>query len=137
MALDVGDRTIGIAVSDPMGIIAQGITTLRRTRTLAADLVALRALIDEHEVNQIVVGWPLRLNGRVGIQAKKVDVVAKAIEAEFGLPVHRWDERLSTVAAERALIEGGVRRADRKRVVDKVAATIILQGWLEAQSNRT
>lgn len=132
MGLDVGDKTIGVAVSDETRLIAQGVTTIRRTG-LKRDLEELSRLVEEHEVDHIVVGWPLRMNGKVGIQARKVGKVADAIEARLEIPVEKWDERLSTVAAERALLEGNVRRAQRKAVVDKVAATLILQGWLDAR----
>ena len=135
MALDVGDRTVGVAVTDDTQTIAQGVTTVRR-RGLAADLAALRALVAEHEVDRFVVGWPLRLDGRVGVQAMKVARFAEKLEATFGLPVERFDERLTTVAAERALLEGDVSRKKRKEVIDQVAATLILQGWLEARAHR-
>jgi len=131
MALDVGERTVGIAVSDLGHVIANGVTTLRRA-SLAADLDALAELVAEHEVSAIVVGWPLRLNGKPGAQAFKVERFAKKVADRLGLPVEKWDERMTTVAAERALIEGGVRRARRRQVVDTVAATLILQSYLDA-----
>lgn len=132
MALDVGLKTVGVAVSDPLGIIAQGITTVRRTG-LKADLAAIEGLIGEHAVDRIVVGWPLQPNGRPGAMARIVDRLAKALGARTGLPIERWDERMTSRQAERALIEGGARRATRRQVVDKVAATLILQSWLDAQ----
>lgn len=131
LALDVGERTLGMAISDPERIIAQGLDTIRRTK-LDKDLDALGRVIAEHEIVRIVVGWPLRLNGKPGIQTQKVAKLAEAISARFDLPIDRWDERLTTVAAQRALIEGNVRREKRRTVVDKVAATLILQGYLEA-----
>lgn len=131
LALDIGERTMGMAISDENRVIAQGLDTIRRTR-LDRDLDALAQVIEAHEIVRIVVGWPLRLNGKPGIQTRKVAAVAEAIEARFGLPLDRWDERLTTVAAQSALLEGNVRRAQRKAVVDKVAATIILQGYLAA-----
>lgn len=130
MGLDVGDRTVGVAISDPTRLIAQGVTTIRRT-TLSADLVALKALVAEHEVTAIVVGWPLRLDGRPGEQARKVAQVAKAIEAATQLPVERFDERLTTVAAERALRESALDGRGRRKLIDQVAASLILQGWLD------
>ncbi|MFN3198194.1 MAG: Holliday junction resolvase RuvX [Bradymonadia bacterium] len=133
LALDIGERTMGMAISDEQRIIAQGLDTIRRTR-MDKDLAALAEVIREHEIVRIVVGWPLRLNGKPGIQTQKVAKVAAAIEARFGLPIDRWDERLTTVAAQRALIEGNVRREKRRQVVDKVAATLILQGYLERRS---
>ena len=134
MALDVGDRTLGVAISDETLTIAQGVTTLRRAG-LSADLTALRALIEAHEIDRIVVGWPLRLDGRVGSQAMKVGRLADQLQARLGLPIERFDERLTTVAAERALLEANVRRDRRKQVIDQVAATLILQGWLDARAH--
>ncbi len=132
LALDVGDRRIGVAVSDALGIIAQGLTTLHRT-ALKDDLVTLSALVAEHDIDRIVVGWPLGLDGRDTPQTRKVGRFVEALERRLRLPVERWDERMTTVIAERALIEGRVRRADRKQLVDKVAATLILQSWLDAR----
>jgi putative Holliday junction resolvase len=130
MGLDLGDKTIGVAVSDPTRLIASGVTTVRRTK-LPADLEALRNLAKEHEITQIVVGWPLRLDGRTGEQTRKVDQLAKAIEAALTLPVDRFDERLTTVAAERALRESSLDGRGRRQLIDQVAATLILQGWLD------
>lgn len=135
MALDVGLKTVGVAISDPLGIIAQGVTTLRRT-SLRADLEALDALIAEHDVDRLVVGWPLQPNGRPGAMARIVGRFADAAADRTGLPVERWDERMTSRQAERALIEGGARRAKRRQVVDKVAATLILQSWLDAHPAR-
>lgn len=134
MALDVGLKTVGVAISDPLGVIAQGITTVRR-KGLKADLAALDALIAEHAVDRIVVGWPLQPNGRPGAMARVVDKLADALHARSGLPIERWDERMTSRQAERILIEGGARRAQRRQVVDKVAATLILQSWLDAQAS--
>ena len=131
MGLDVGDRTVGVAISDPTRLIAQGLLTIRRAG-LRTDLATLLALIEEHSIQHIVVGWPLRLNGEPGAQTFKVGRFADALAARVQIPIDRWDERLSTVAAERALLEGNVSRARRRQVVDKVAATLILQGWLDA-----
>ena len=133
LALDVGTRTIGVAVSDRLGIIAQGITTIRRTG-LKADLKAIAALIDAHEVGHIVVGWPLQPDGRTGPMTRRVDRLAEPLARRSGLEVERWDERFTTALAERALIAGGARRARRREVVDKVAATLILQSWLDARA---
>lgn len=133
MALDVGLKTVGIAISDPLGIIAQGLTTLHRTGK-KADLAALEALIAEHDVDRIVVGWPLQPSGRPGAMTRIVQRFADAVAARTGLPIEQWDERMSSRQAERALIEGGARRAQRRQVVDKVAATLILQSWLDARS---
>jgi putative Holliday junction resolvase len=136
MGLDIGDRRIGVALSDATRLIASGLDVVHRQRQ-PADIKAIRDLIHAHEVSEIVVGWPLRLNGRPGMQARKVQIFADALQAAAGLPIHKWDERLSTVAAERALQEGGVRAKQQRAVVDKVAATLILQGWLDAQRAST
>lgn len=135
LALDVGDRRIGVALSDATCVVAQPLTTLHR-KSPNADLDALAALVGEHDVATIVVGWPLRLDGRPTAQTRKVERFTAALEQRTGLTAERWDERLSTVAAERALLEGNVRRAQRKQVVDKVAATLILQGFLDARAWR-
>ncbi len=131
MGLDVGDVRVGVSLSDPGRIIAQAWDTVQRSRN-GSDLDALATLATEEEVTIVVVGWPVTLDGRVGAQAQKVDAFAKALEARTGLPVERWDERLSSVAAHRALIEGGLDGRRRRQVVDKVAAALILQGWLDA-----
>lgn len=131
MCLDVGDVRVGVSLSDPGRIIAQAWDTVQRDRD-GADLEALAALATEEGVTVIVVGWPVGMDGRVGPQARKVDAFATALEARTGLPVERWDERLSSVAANRALREGGLDGRRRRQVVDKVAAALILQGWLDA-----
>lgn len=133
MGLDIGHKTVGVAISDSLGIIARGLETVRRTG-LKADVAAIEALATEHHIERIVVGWPLQPNGRPGATARRVDRLAVAIEERTGLPIERWDERMTTRLATRALIEGGVRRKARKQVVDKVAATLILQSWLDAHS---
>lgn len=135
MGLDVGDKRIGVALSDPGQILATGLMTLHRTR-LAADLDALVELVEAHAVTRIVVGWPLLMSGRPGGQAFKVQRFVEALTPRVAVPIERFDERLSTAAAQRALIEGDVRRAQRRDLVDKVAATLILQGWLDARTPR-
>ena len=130
MGLDVGERTIGVAVSDPTWLIAQGVKTIDRTK-IESDLDELRRLVQEYEVGVLVVGRPLHLSGRMSAQAWRIDKFVALLEQRLGLPVERQDERLSTVAAERALIEGGVSRKDRKKVIDKQAATWFLQNWLD------
>jgi putative Holliday junction resolvase len=131
MALDVGDVRIGVAVSDIMGIIANPLLTYTRTKDEAADIAYLTSLAKEKEVDLIVSGLPLSLSGADSIQTGKVrDFVAKV--AQFsGLDTKFVDERLTTAAAERVLIEGNVRRENRKKYIDKVAATIILQTYLD------
>jgi putative Holliday junction resolvase len=132
MALDVGDRRVGVAVSDRMGIIAQALETFER-RGRRVDMAHLDTLITQNEVTRIVVGWPLELSGRAGAQAQKTQRFVDDIIAHTGLPVDKWDERMTSVAAERILGEVRGGRAKRKKgTVDKIAATLILQGWLDA-----
>ncbi len=132
MGLDVGTKTIGVAVSDELGFTAQGVTTVRRVGP-KKDIEALKVIADERQVELIVVGLPLNLDGSEGPRAKACRTFGEAVTAGTGLPAIYWDERLTTVAAERALLEGDVSRAKRKKVIDQVAATLILQGWLDAQ----
>ncbi|MFZ5469935.1 MAG: Holliday junction resolvase RuvX [Myxococcota bacterium] len=132
MGLDVGSKTIGVAVSDPLGITAQAVTTLRR-KNLAADLKALRELAAEREVAQLVVGLPLNMDGSEGDRAVESRKLGEALAASSGLPVNYWDERLTTVAAERVLLEADVSRKKRRQVIDQLAASLILQGWLDAR----
>lgn len=133
LGLDVGTRTIGVAVSDEMGWTAQGLSTLAR-KSLQADLEALRRLAREWDVERIVIGLPKNMNGTLGPQAQLVLAFAEAAKVALGLPVVTWDERLSTVAANRALLEADVSRKRRKAVVDTVAAALILQGYLDRQA---
>ena len=135
MGLDIGERTIGVAVSDLLGWTAQGITTIRR-KSLAYDLLELKKIIREYEVEKIVVGWPLNMNGTMGPSAERVEQLSHEIIKETGLEIIKQDERLSTVAANRALLEGDVSRAKRKAVIDKMAAVFILQGYLDGHSNQ-
>jgi len=131
MGLDVGDRTIGVALSDDMGWTAQPLTTLRRTR-LDSDLDGLRRIASERGVSEVVVGMPLSMSGKEGIRARRVRLFAAELERTLGIHVIFWDERLSTVAAERVLLQADLRRQKRKEQVDKVAAAIILQGYLDS-----
>ncbi|HZI12039.1 MAG TPA: Holliday junction resolvase RuvX [Myxococcus sp.] len=131
MGLDVGTKTIGVAVSDGLGLTAQGVTTVRRT-SLKADLAALTALAREHEVERVVVGLPLNMDGSEGPRAEASRKFADTVSQALGVPVEFWDERLSTVAATRTLLEADVSRARRREVIDQVAAQFILQGWLDA-----
>lgn len=133
MGLDVGTKTIGVAISDELGITGQSLKTLRRS-SLRSDLAALRELIQEHAVSRIIVGLPLNMDGSEGPMAAGCREFGRALEAASDVPVEYWDERLSTVAAERVLLEGDVSRRRRREVVDSVAAAIILQGWLDARS---
>lgn len=134
MGLDIGERTIGVAVSDLMGWTAQGVTTIRR-KSLDYDMAELKKIIKEYEVEKIVVGWPLNMNGTAGPSAERVELLSQEIIKETGLEIVKWDERLSTVAATRTLLEGDVSRAKRKEVIDKMAAVFILQGYLDGHPN--
>lgn len=130
MALDVGSRTIGIACSDALLMTAQGIETIRRT-SLENDFTRLRELISEYEVHELVVGMPKNMNGTKGDRAEKTEEFVEKMKAVIDLPVTFWDERLSTVMAERQLIAADVSRKKRKGVIDKMAAVVILQGYLD------
>lgn len=134
MGLDIGDKTIGVAVSDLMGLTAQGVTTIKRIGK-KKDIEEIKKIIMERQVNKIVSGLPKNMNGTIGPQGEKVQKFCKLLEKETNLTVEFWDERLSTVAAERSLIEGNVRRENRKKVIDMLAAVIILQGYLDLQRN--
>ena len=134
MGLDIGDKTIGVAVSDLMGLTAQGIKTVKRVGK-KKDIEALKEIIKERQVNKIVSGLPKNMNGTLGPQGEKVIKFCELLEEETGIKIEYWDERLSTVAAEKTLIQGNVRRENRKGVIDMVAAVIILQGYLDRQRN--
>jgi putative Holliday junction resolvase len=135
LGLDVGERTIGVAMSDPLGYTAQGITTIRR-KNMAIDLAEIKKICDEYTVESIVLGLPKNMNGTIGPSGEKVIELSKILEEEFNVPVKLWDERLTTVAAHKAMIEGDLSRAKRKKIVDKIAAIYILQGYLDSISKR-
>lgn len=130
LGLDVGDRTIGVALSDESATLASGLPTIRRTG-IKKDVKELAELARGREVGGVVVGLPRSLDGSEGPQARKVLAFVEALKAAVKVPVVTWDERLTTVAAEQALIEGGVSRRRRKDLVDKVAAVLILQTYLD------
>ena len=132
--MDVGDRTIGVAVSDPLGYTAQGLTTVRR-KSLEKDFDKLREIFKEYEIQGIVVGLPKNMNGTIGPQAEKTMEFGRVLEEEFGHEVIYWDERLTTMAAHRAMLEADMSRKKRKTLVDKIAATYILQGYLDKISS--
>lgn len=134
--LDVGDRTIGVAVSDPLGWTAQGLEVIRRT-DLKRDLQRLQEIARQYEVGAWVVGLPRNMNGTYGPRADLCRAFAARLERAFpGATVTLWDERLTTVSAERALLEADVSRARRKQVVDKLAAQLILQGYLDFRARQ-
>lgn len=129
--LDVGDRRIGVAISDEFGWTAQGVDVVHRTQ-LDADLEALRRTLAPFTPTTIVIGLPKNMNGSLGPQAQKVLAFARQVEEALGIPVIMWDERLSTVGAERTLLEADLSRAKRRKVIDKAAAVFILQGYLDS-----
>lgn len=133
LGLDVGDRTIGVAVSDEMGWTAQGVETIRR-QSKEKDFARLKELIGQYNVQEIVVGLPKNMNGTIGPRGEICQAFAALLEEQTSLPVHLWDERLTTMAAEKMLIAADVSRQKRKKVIDKMAATFILQGFLDAKS---
>ena len=136
MGLDYGSKTVGVAISDPLHITAQGIETITRKseNKLRKTCARIESLIEEYEVERIVVGFPKLLNNDIGERAKKAMEFGEMLKKRTGLEVVMWDERLTTVEAERTLIENRVRREDRKKYIDKVAAVIILQGYLDSLS---
>lgn len=134
LALDVGSKTIGVAVSDPMNIIAQGVTTIKR-KTLDEDLDELLKMINDYNVELIVVGKPLNMNNTEGKSVQRVMNVGNRLRDKSGLEVVYQDERLSTVSANTVLMDSKVRRENRKKYVDKIAATYILQTYLDWRNN--
>jgi putative Holliday junction resolvase len=130
LGLDVGDSTIGVAISDTLGWTAQGLTTIRR-KNVQRDLRFLKRLIQDHDIIEIVVGIPLKKNGGLDAQTKKTLRFANILRNTFHVPVKTWDERFSTVAASRVLESGNVKKKKKAALIDKVAAIIILQGYLD------
>ncbi len=133
LGLDIGSKTIGVAVSDEMSLTAQGVTTLKR-KVLQQDVKQLLEVIEEHRAEKVVVGLPKNMNGSLGPSARMVFSLIEELKKFIDLPVVTWDERLSTVAAQRVLLEADMSRKKRKRVIDKVAAILILQGYLDNQA---
>lgn len=134
MSLDVGTRTIGIAVSDLLGMIANGVETIRRT-TEEKDYERIAYLIKEHEVDTLVVGFPKNMNGTIGERAQACEAMAHKLETMFpNIKVVLWDERLSTVAAEKVLVDADMRRNKRKKIIDMMAAVVILQNYLDSKA---
>jgi putative Holliday junction resolvase len=131
LAIDYGTRRLGLALSDPMGITAQPLASLQR-KSIRADIEKLREIVVERQVGRAVIGLPLNLDGSHGALWEETNLFRTRLETELGIPVAGWDERLSTVEAERVLISADISRRKRKGVIDKVAASIILQSYLEA-----
>ncbi|HEX3107200.1 MAG TPA: Holliday junction resolvase RuvX [Terriglobales bacterium] len=134
LGLDVGSRRIGMAISDPLGLTAQGLPTLQR-QNKRLDFEYLAKTIAEYQVSEIVVGYPLRLSGMEGIQSEKMQLFAEELRKKFGLPVHLWDERLTSTQANRLLRETDLSIKKRGQAVDRMAATLILQNWMEARGS--
>ena len=134
MGLDYVSRTVGVAVCDPLGITAQGIETITREdeNKLRKTFRRIEELAEQYQVEKIVLGYPKNMNNSAGERAEKTEEFMAALERRTGLPVVLWDERLTTVAANRVLMESGVRRENRKDVIDKIAAVLILQGYLDS-----
>ena len=133
LGLDFGSKTVGVAVSDGLLLTAQGVETIERKdeSKLRKTCARIEELIAEYEVTEIVLGLPKNMNNTEGERVEKTKAFGEMLERRTGLPVHYWDERLTTVAAEQILMESGVRRENRKAVIDKVAAGLILQGYLD------
>ena len=134
LGLDVGSKRIGVAVSDPLGITAQGLETIRR-QNKRLDLEELGKIIRQYSVSEIVVGYPLRLSGAEGTQSEKMQRFAEDLRKKFGLPVHLWDERLTSSQANRLLREMELSIQKRAGAVDRMAAVLILQNWMEARES--
>lgn len=136
MGLDFGSKTVGVAVSDPLYITAQGVEIIRREHEnkLRRTLARIEELIKEYEISEIVLGLPKNMNNSSGERVDKTMEFKEMLERRTNLSVIMWDERLTTVAADRAMIEAGIRRENRKNYVDKIAAVFILQGYLDSKS---
>lgn len=135
MGLDIGSHTIGVAISDELGITAQGLKTLKR-KSMEEDLKEIATIIRQFEIEKIVVGLPINMNGTLGKQAEIVLKWVEVLKDKIHVSVETWDERLSTVGASKVLLEADLSRRKRKKVIDKLAAVLILQGYLD-QSRRT
>lgn len=137
MGLDFGSKTVGVAISDALLITAQGIEIIRRKEEnkLRQTLARIEELIVEYEVEEIVLGMPKNMNATEGERVALTMEFKEKLERRTGLPVHMWDERLTTVAADKAMMEAGIRRENRKEYVDMIAATLILQGYLDLRAN--
>ncbi|MEW6188697.1 MAG: Holliday junction resolvase RuvX [Actinomycetota bacterium] len=131
MGLDIGAKNIGVAISDPLCKTSQGLTTVKRSN-FSREVRKLKELIENYQVDEVIVGIPLNLNGSSGPQTRMVKKYAKKLSSQLELPIKCWDERLTTLSARKALLQANVRRAQRKMVIDKVAATLILQGYLDS-----
>ena len=138
MGLDFGAKTVGVAISDPLLVTAQGIEIIRRKdeNKLRQTLARIEELILAYQVEEIVLGLPKNMNDTLGARVELTNEFKEKLERRTGLPVHMWDERLTTVAADKAMMEEGIRRENRKEYVDKIAAVFILQGYLDLRSRK-
>ncbi len=136
MGLDFGSKTVGVAVSDSLLLTAQGLEIIRRKdeNKLRQTLARIEEIIVKYEVEEIVLGLPKNMNATEGVRVELTQEFREKLERRTGLPVHMWDERLTTVAADKAMMEAGIRRENRKDYVDMIAATFILQGFLDRRS---
>lgn len=134
LGLDYGTKTVGVAISDPLGLTAQGMEIIRREEEnkLRRTLARIEAIIEEYGVTDIVLGLPKNMNNTQGVRVESTMEFKEKLERRTGLPVIMWDERLTTVAADRTMMEAGIRRENRKEYVDKIAAAFILQGYLDS-----
>lgn len=137
LGLDYGSKTVGVAVSDPLGLTAQRLDTIWRKQEnkLRQTLARIKELVDEYQIEQIVLGYPKNMNNTVGERAEKALEFKEMLKKRTGLTVIMWDERLTTVEADRTLMEAGVRRENRKQYLDGLAAVFILQGYLDSLGN--
>jgi len=135
MGLDVGSKTVGVAISDELGLTAQGIETIPiNEEEQLFGLDRIEELINDWDVGKIVVGFPKNMNNTVGPRGEAAQAFAEKLKKHFHLPVSLWDERLSTMAAEKVLLQADMSRKKRKKVIDKIAAVMILQGYLDSQN---
>lgn len=135
MGLDVGDKTIGVAVSDELGWTAQALEVIRR-KTPDRDMNRIREIANQYDITDIVVGLPKNMNNSIGVRGELCIAFSQELQQKLNVPVHLWDERLTTVSATRTLLEADVSRKKRKEVVDKMAAALILQGYMDANKKR-
>lgn len=135
LGLDLGQKTIGVAISDPLGFTAQGLTTIRRS-IKEKDIEELKKICEDYKVESIVIGLPKNMNGTIGPSGEIAMAFGKLIEEQLEIEVKFWDERLTTVAAHKAMLEADLSRSKRKKIVDKVASTYILQGYLDMISRQ-
>ncbi|MBU5454079.1 Holliday junction resolvase RuvX [Caproiciproducens sp. MSJ-32] len=135
LGLDLGSKTIGVAVSDPLGWTAQGVTTIKRTKK-EKDIEEIRKICEEYKVDTIVLGMPKNMNGTIGEAGEKAIEFSELLKEKLNIEVQMWDERLTTVAAHKAMLEADLSRKKRKQIVDKIAAVYILQGYLDRISKK-